>query len=412
MRRNRTTTRPARKAQDALFIAAEQSPRRGLLASARRRLWALLRKEAGKQTTRAVARATLRRRLTRFLGACSAGRLAAILRSAAFASAVAAALAAPGAARAQGGAIPPVELEAIARGEGGFWARGEGEPASRVGQIAAAGDVNGDGIPDLIVGGGYCFVYCQSAPSYVVFGRPGGEAVELADVLAGRGAGFAIRGRAEGDGAGANVAGAGDVNGDGLPDLLIGAPWARPEGRYRAGESYVVFGKPGGEPVELEAVARGEGGFAIRGRAAWDQAGLSVAGAGDVNGDGLPDLALAAGLAETHYPSLSGATYVIFGRPEWRLASRFRRGAVRGMETLDISDGIRLLDYLFRGGPEPPCLDAADADDSGVLELTDAVRIFGYLFLGADAPPPPGPLDCGVDPTDDGLGCAVPSAGC
>jgi hypothetical protein len=76
-------------------------------------------------------RASLRRRLRDFLGRASAARLFAILRSAALAGAVAAALAAPGAASAQVALIPPVELSAIARGEGGFVVRGEGEPASR-----------------------------------------------------------------------------------------------------------------------------------------------------------------------------------------------------------------------------------------------------------------------------------------
>jgi hypothetical protein len=76
------------------------------------------------------------------------------------------------------------------------------------------------------------------------------------------------------------------------------------------------------------------------------------------------------------------------------------------------SDAICLLGYLFLGEPEPPCLDAADADDSGELDLTDAVRVLDHLFLGGDAPPDPGPATCGEDPTEDDLGCATPGRGC
>jgi hypothetical protein len=239
-----------------------------------------------------------------------------------------------------------------------------------------------------------------------------GEAVELSEVQAGRG-GFAIRGSSAGDRSGQIVSGAGDVNGDGLADLVIGAPGADPGGRVGAGESYVVFGKASGEAVELSEVQAGRGGFAIRGSSAGDRSGQIVSGAGDLNGDGRAgDVVIASGLADARYPSLSGAAYVVFARRGADPETRFRRGAVCGEATLDLSDAIRLLGYLFLGDAEPPCLDAADADDSGSLEITDAVRVLGYLFLGAAAPPDPGPTTCGPDPTADELECATPPEAC
>lgn len=84
----------------------------------------------------------------------------------------------------------------------------------------------------------------------------------------------------------------------------------------------------------------------------------------------------------------------------------FRRADVNEDATVDLSDGVGILTFLFIGSREPGCLDAADADDSGVVELTDAVAIFGFLFLGGGQPPIPFE-SCGDDPTADALDCAV-----
>ena len=70
---------------------------------------------------------------------------------------------------------------------------------------------------------------------------------------------------------------------------------------------------------------------------------------------------------------------------------------------MNISDGIRTLRYLF-GLATLDCLDAADTDDNGVVNLADAVRVLGFLFAGGPAPMAPYP-GRGVDPTPDGLGC-------
>ena len=90
----------------------------------------------------------------------------------------------------------------------------------------------------------------------------------------------------------------------------------------------------------------------------------------------------------------------------------FRRGDANVDGKLDIADPIATLGYLFLGGAELPCLDAADADDSGGLDITDAVRSLNYLFLDAEAPPAPGADVCGEDPTGDELDCAGTGEGC
>ena len=85
----------------------------------------------------------------------------------------------------------------------------------------------------------------------------------------------------------------------------------------------------------------------------------------------------------------------------------FRRGDSNATGDINITDGVFVLNYLFLGGPEPPCQDAADSDDNGTLNITDGVRILNYLFLGGPAPPAPGPDVCGSDPTPDDLPACV-----
>lgn len=88
------------------------------------------------------------------------------------------------------------------------------------------------------------------------------------------------------------------------------------------------------------------------------------------------------------------------------LCNNFRRGDTNGDGTVDLSDGIATLTYLFGGASRPGCQDAADADDSGSIDLSDAVYTFQFLFLGGEPPPAPGPWNCGEDTrVRDDLGC-------
>ena len=201
-----------------------------------------------------------------------------------------------------------VNLSNVTSGIGGFTLNAEAQEDAVGFSVSDAGDVNGDGFDDLIVGAPGAG---QFGKSYVVFGKADNNSVQLSQVAAGIG-GFAINNQTEGDAA--IVSSAGDVNGDGLGDLILGAPNANANGK-ESGKSYVVFGKTDGTTVNLNEVTAGVGGFAINGEAAFDNAGFSVSAAGDVNGDGLTDLIVGADGADPNGKD-SGKSYVVFGKTD------------------------------------------------------------------------------------------------
>ncbi|MDO8333710.1 MAG: hypothetical protein Q7T35_03445 [Nitrosomonas sp.] len=156
-----------------------------------------------------------------------------------------------------------------------------------------AGDVNGDGFGDVIVG------------DRVVFGKASGFSAEV-DISDLDGvAGFRLEGAVEG-----LVSSAGDVNGDGFDDLLIGGSDVKGDG---SGSSYVVYGKASGFGAILDLSNLDErAGFRLDGVAAGDGSGQAVSGIGDINNDGFDDLIIGAPGADPNGAD-SGSSYVVFG---------------------------------------------------------------------------------------------------
>jgi hypothetical protein len=164
--------------------------------------------------------------------------------------------------------------------------------------VDAAGDVNGDGLDDVIVGSPAPGLTIGIGSAYVVFGKASGAPVDVRSLGS---AGFRIRGIRTEDQTGQFVSGAGDVNGDGLADVALTGPDRR--------SVYVVFGKASTGTVELGTI--GAAGFRIDpGDDVHDIVG-QVAGLGDTNGDGLSDLIVGLPVAGREG---NGRAFVVFGK--------------------------------------------------------------------------------------------------
>ena len=201
--------------------------------------------------------------------------------------------------------------------------------------VSSAGDINGDGLGDLIIGTSSAGPNGpQSACSYVVFGKATPFAATLGLSSLDGTNGFSLDSLTN-DFCGYSVSAAGDINGDGRDDLIIGAFGASLNGSYSSGSSYVVFGKasPFAAALALSSLD-GMNGFRLDGTGVLDRAGFSVSAAGDINGDGRDDLVVGATTADFN-GSQSGSSYVVFGK-----ATPF--AATLALASLDGTSGFRI----------------------------------------------------------------------
>jgi hypothetical protein len=161
--------------------------------------------------------------------------------------------------------------------------------------VDALGDVNGDGWEDFIVGVPNNSTYSYAGAAVVVLG-PIGSDEELGS------AGINILGTTGGSETGAAVAGVGDVDADGYDDILIGAPGYSSD----KGVAWLVYG-----PFTTQRYTSAMD-ATMAGQATGDLAGSAVAGAGDVDGDGNADILVGA-WAESSVASDAGAAYLLYG---------------------------------------------------------------------------------------------------
>lgn len=283
------------------------------------------------------------------------------------------------------------------------------------GQIEPAGDVDGDGLEDLLVGRTDSFLDAYLIYGAVLGGTEAPENIRIDDLVAGGGA---VRFDFPGSWGGwLDLAPAGDVNSDGFADFLAGTSVG---GRINEGFSFLVWGRPKlPNIVNLEESAEDPAWDGLYLRIPGDQSPLStadVAPAGDVNADGFADFVIAAHIG---FPPDPGHAYLIFGSSEWESPLSLTRLRERGVridgfvelssfnakmhEVVDQNgDGISDLVLHDQGHPplpgEPegqpsrifvvygeassrPFL-RGDVSADGRLGLDDAILILGDLFQG------------------------------
>ena len=214
---------------------------------------------------------------------------------------------------------PPSQFPSVIQlsslnGKNGFKLDGENNGDSSGSSVSSAGDINGDGYGDLLIGAPYHANRIGRA--YVVFGGPnvGSQGILALSNLNGTN-GFKLDGEAVNvnDNTGFSVSAIGDFNSDGHDDFIIGAPqnFLRGSG---VGHCYVVFGGSGVGNSGLLPLSNlnGTNGFKLVGESMDSLVGYSVNAAGDFNNDGFPDIILGA----IGYNNAIGRSYVVCGGPE------------------------------------------------------------------------------------------------
>ncbi|MGD1914823.1 MAG: GC-type dockerin domain-anchored protein [Phycisphaerales bacterium] len=285
------------------------------------------------------------------------------------------------------GGLPAVVDPQDLNGANGFRMIGFDSPMLSDHTVARAGDVNGDGSDDIIIGSSRVATGYGNAS--VVFGRTTGFPATLSLFDLDGDDGFNVPGITGPYGLGNAVAGAGDINGDGIDDIVIGADEYY-AGWFSCGAAYIIFGKTTGFDASVSlASLNGSNGFTVYGDGYIELVGRSVAAAGDINGDGFDDLVIGSSDWGDHpyYGPLDrgGSAYVIFGRD----GAFPRRIFTQRLDGLGFE--IRSDETSGDFGEEVAAAGDLNGDGSDDLVIGKRERGSAYVIYGRNADEPPFP---------------------
>ncbi len=257
--------------------------------------------------------------------------------------------------------------------------------------VTNAGDVNGDGIDDLLVGSQSVAEVGQSAAAFVVYGTNTGFAAQIDLALLDGTDGFVIPSLTPIDGTGESVTALGDVNGDGIDDFAVGAPNANAaSGTFSfTGETYVIFGNAAGFGANFDLTTlNGANGFVVNAIESGDSLGHSVTGIGDINGDGLADILIGAPSADSSSGVVNaGQAYVVYGASSF--TASLDLSSLNGLNGFAINgiNGFDNTGYSVSGvgdfngdGIADFVIGARDADPNGNSNAGQTYLIFGGSF--------------------------------
>lgn len=199
------------------------------------------------------------------------------------------------------------------------WSRAGEDVSYRFGMcVATAGDVNGDGYSDVVIGANY--FNSRMGKAYVFNGSPSGLSFSYS---------WTVNGEVTNIGYGYSLASAGDVNGDGYSDLIVGA-----RGFSGGGKTYLYLGSASGLATTEAWTALGE--------ASSSYFGGCVASAGDVNGDGYSDVIVGA----PNYVTSTGRSYLFMGNGGTGKTVRLRQ--LRNDLSAPVAPGCNAYEQAFR----------------------------------------------------------------
>ena len=235
--------------------------------------------------------------------------------------------------------------------------------------VSNAGDVNGDGYADMLIGApdnAYYYGAIGVGAAYLIYGGSDLANIDLLDNLGN--SGITITG---GNEIGYSVSGAGDVNGDGYADMLIGSPPS----------SYTIYLLYGGSNLaDINLVDLGpDGGITIIGSAVDLNIGYSVSSAGDVNGDGYADMLI----GSPSYSSSTGAAYLIYGGNDLASAINLAYLGSSGITITGVS-GSSVSCYSVSGAGDVNGDGYADMLISAPDDSYSDIRIVYLIYGGSD----------------------------